>query len=177
MHSIQLILIEADNAEEAFYNVANALSEGEPRWSDWHTADIGSASALDFAGRWSGEIFKDKETDEEAAPNFLRYADDPALAERVISTFLEYRFADIRECRNEGADLASYSYDPYTSKYDKGGMELYYAVKLAKLLNDEWTNDSAIYDLESWTANLSYFIERVKKSPEKQWLIPVDFHH
>jgi hypothetical protein len=176
MHSIQLILIQADTAEEAFSLVADNLSEGEPRWSDWHTADESTASTLDFAGRWSGDVFKDKETDENKAPNYLRYSDDPALAERVISTFLEYRFSEMRECRDKGADLASYSYDPY-SKRSGMGMDIYYAVKLAKLLNDEWTSDTAIYDLQDWTANLGYFIERVKKSPETQWLIPVDFHH
>jgi hypothetical protein len=174
MHSIQLILIEADSVDEAFDNVANALAE-TPEWSDWHEANSSNVGSHNFAGRWSGEIFKNSPSDE-PAPNFLRYADDPALAERVISEHLEYRLNDIREFRNKGADLASYSYDPY----EKGSplrMEIYYARKLAQLLNDEWTPDSGIYDLHIWTGSLSYFIERVKTKPEQQWLIPVDFHH
>jgi hypothetical protein len=48
--------------------------------------------------------------------------------------------------------------------------------KLVALYNNEWSSDSGIYDLEAWDATLAHFFERVKKSPEKQFLIPVDFH-
>lgn len=56
-------------------------------------------------------------------------------------------------------------------------MGIYYLKKLADLLNDNWTSDSSIYDLESWSGNLSNFFERVRTRPDKQFLIPVDFHY
>lgn len=54
---------------------------------------------------------------------------------------------------------------------------IYHLKKLAELLNDSWTPDSSIYDLETWSGNLSNFFERVRTRPDKQFLIPVDFHY
>jgi len=55
-------------------------------------------------------------------------------------------------------------------------MDLWATKKLAQLLDDQWTPDSGVYDLENWTGNLRNFTERVAKNPEQQFLIPVDFH-
>jgi hypothetical protein len=49
--------------------------------------------------------------------------------------------------------------------------------KLIELLGDDWNYESAIYDLSSWTASLRDYHERCAKNPQKQYLIPVDFHH
>jgi hypothetical protein len=48
--------------------------------------------------------------------------------------------------------------------------------KLMQTLQDDWTSDSGVYDLQEGTASFTYFIERVTARPEKQFLIPVDFH-
>jgi hypothetical protein len=56
-------------------------------------------------------------------------------------------------------------------------MPLYYARKLTELLSDVWTPDTAIYDLDTWSANLSYFRKRLDTEPEKQFLVLVDFHY
>jgi hypothetical protein len=100
-----------------------------------------------------------------------------ALAEKVIDDYLAQRKKDMDDCRKEMVDLSTAPYDPLISEWkDPNHMGIYYAKKLAQLLSNEWTPDTGIYDLDSWTASLAYFIERVKKAPEKQWLIPVDFH-
>jgi hypothetical protein len=173
MHTCQIMLVEADTVDEAFNNVFSALTEA-PSWSDWHNAD--NPRSHNFSGRWAGQIFwqNPDKVDEENAPNYLQYSADPALAERVLSEYLDYRLMAIQQCRTKGVDLATHTYDPYAKD---SGMGIWYTNKLAELLNDSWNYESAIYDLEDYTANLSGFIERVKKSPEKQWLIPVDFHH
>lgn len=171
MHICQIILVQAEDVEDAFSLVENTLEGGYPTWSDWHNAT--NAHSKDFAGRWSGQVFADEKKPEELAPNYLRYSDDPALAEKVLSEWLEGRMATLREYRGKMADLNTVKYDPYTHSFD---MSLYYALKVAQLLNDEWTPDSGVYDLTYGTADLSDFIERVKKEPTKQYLIPVDFH-
>lgn len=176
MHVAQIILIEATSPEEAFSLVASKLSDHEPLWSDWHNAD--NPRTMNFAGRWTGEFFgkvdeNGEVIDRENVPNFLCYSDDPALAETTITNALENRMNNIREYKAKAIDLASYDYDPYTTKFD---MELWATKKLAQILNDEWSCDSGIYDLEDWTASLVGFTKRVATNPTQQYLIPVDFH-
>ena len=171
MHVCQIMLVEAGTVEDAFDLVESALSEA-PDWSDWHNAQNGSSK--NFAGRWEGQVFHTLPEDKtEEAPNYLRYSDDPALAERVITEYLDYRLNDIRAYQAKAIDLSTASYDPYK---EDTGMDVWYTKKLAQLLNDEWTCDSGLFDLSFYSANLATFIERVKRSPETQWLIPVDFH-
>jgi hypothetical protein len=170
------MLVEADSPEEAFDAVEGALSES-PSWSDWHEAS--GAHTKDFAGRWSNAVFftpnKNGEPDPDAEiANHLCYADEPALAELVIEKFLQQRLDEIRNYKSKAIDLSTYAYDPYTKTWD---MDLYGTKKLAQLLDDEWTPDTAIYDLTDWTANLRSFVERVKTNPAKQYLIPVDLHY
>jgi hypothetical protein len=43
-------------------------------------------------------------------------------------------------------------------------------------LQDDWTSDSGVFDLQEGTASLTYFKERLTARPEKQFLVPVDFH-
>lgn len=149
---------------------------------------------MNFAGRWAGEVFLTPEQQKQMAnkedvdvsenPNYLRFLDDPSLADEVIGRHLGYRLSEIENIKNAIAtdfptiDLATYKYDP-TSEPDfrTTGMGLYYIKKLVALYANEWTSETSIYDLEAWDANLIYFFERVKKSPERQFLIPVDFHH
>jgi hypothetical protein len=186
------MLVEADDAEQAFRIVADRLSEGEPRWSDWHEA-TNDPSTMNFAGRWSGEIFmtpeqlkardEKQEVDTSENPNYLRFSDDPNLADEVIQRFISYRMKEIESIKHHlttdfsSIDLMTFDYKPHTEPdYRTTGMGLYFIKKLSSIYNNDWTSDTSIYDLESWDANLIYFFERVKKSPERQFLIPVDFH-
>lgn len=191
MHTIQLILVEADTAQDAFSYIEGELENSNtPSWSDWHNAS--NASEMNFAGRWSGGVFltAEQKAEQEAGtldtstiPNHLCYADDPELADEVISQFLGWRRQAMREAVPVGLpdlDELIANYDPSADvTYRSGGfaMELWKLHKLTELLNDDWTYESAIYDLSSWTANLAYFHARCAKNPEKQFLIPVDFHH
>lgn len=112
----------------------------------------------------------------------LRYSDDPETAEKVLLHFLKLRFNEIEGFREnlhkEGKSdiLFSYNYDAENSDY-LYPYPLYIASRLCSLLADEWTPDSAIYDLEDWTGNLSEFRKRVETNPEKQFLVLVDFHY
>lgn len=171
--------------------MADKLNDGEPRWSDWHEAS--NPETLNFSGRWTGEVFltpeqqkriaNKEEVDLSGNPNYLRFSDDPNLADEVIARQLGYRMAEIATLKEmlstkyPAIDLMTFEYTPYTPTFSDTGMALYYTKKLLSIYCDEWVAESAIYDLEGWTVSLDYFFERVRKNPDKQFLIPVDFHH
>jgi hypothetical protein len=187
------MLVEADDAEQAFRIVSDRLSEGEPRWSDWHEA-VNDPSIMNFAGRWAGEVFmtpeqlkardEKQEVDVSGNPNYLQFSDDPNLADEVIQRFISYRMNEIESIKKSlttdfsTIDLMTFDYNPHSDPdFRTTGMGLYYIKKLVSIYSNEWTSDTAIYDLDSWNASLDYFYKRVQKNPERQFLIPVDFHH
>lgn len=184
MHTVHIILVEADSAEEAFESVAIRL-EDSPLWSDWHNATIGTDN---FAGRWSGGVFLTSEelrlADEDpsrtfSAPNILCYADDPELAEDTLARFSAMKKQEMRESIPTGMpDLNTFidNYNDYSEESIRYEMDIWKLKRLTQLLMNEWTPDSAIYDLESGYSSLHYFGQRVKENPHKQYLVPVDFH-
>jgi hypothetical protein len=125
-----------------------------------------------------------QEVDTSENPNYLRFSDDPNLADEVIQRFISYRMNEIESIKRTLAtdhptlDLLSYSYDPDKEPdFSTTSMGLYFIKKLVSLYGNDWTSDTAIYDLEDWNATLTPFYKRVQKNPERQFLIPVDFHH
>ncbi len=180
IHNIQLMLIEADSPIEAFTKVADELNNSNsPQWSDWHEADYSNVDNLSFAGRWQGGVFVNDPDSETTKLDYLRWSDDEALGDLVIQRFINFRMDEIAYLRSliagNSTDLHTYPYNPLVLDYAKS-MEIYYIKRLAQILSDEWNSDSAFYDLTAWSGNLKYFTERVAKAPEKQFLIPVDFH-
>jgi hypothetical protein len=189
MHTIQLILIQADSAEDAFSEVASQLYGDTPSWSDWHNAS--DAHSMNFAGRWENDIFITDEQrkqieegtlDRDTIPNHLCYADDQELADKIIAQFLNWRKEAMKEnlTPTTPTDFEKLikDYNPATNDLASPlTMDLWKLRKLLELLGDDWTYESAIYDLTYYSASLRNFYERCAKNPEKQFLIPVDFHH
>lgn len=167
MHVAQIMLVQAEDVEDAMDAVRARLEEN-PSWSDWHNANYGDT----FAGRWEGHFFGEENTNDT-----LRYSDDPALAENVIFDKLSARKLEMDELRQR---VIKSGYDPLTADYDpevgKWNMDAFALQRLIGLLEDDWNSDSAIYDLEDWTASLGSFRKRVADAPEKQFLVVVDFH-
>jgi hypothetical protein len=184
MHTVHIILVQADSEAEAFERVAIQL-EDSPLWSDWHEATLGTDN---FAGRWSGGVFLTKddldllEEDpayEPSAPNILCYGDNPELAEDTLARFSAMKKQEMRESVPTGMpDLNDFidSYNDYSEESIRYEMNIWRLKRLTQLLMNEWTPDSAIYDLESGYSSLHYFGQRVKENPHKQYLVPVDFH-
>lgn len=186
MHTLQILLIEAEGPLEAFRIVEDSLNEGKPHWSDWHNAS--NAHSMNFAGRWSGaalltpEQEADTTLDYSSFPNYLCYDDNQELADQVIQKHLGWRRQAMRENLPVGMpDLSTliegYDSNNASNSFGEASMGLWKLKKVLELLNEDWTYESFIYDLETWTASLHYFIERCAKNPQDQYLIPVDFHH
>ncbi len=177
MHTCQIMLVEADSADDALGYVKGTITHAEtpyPAWSDWHG---GIADGL--AGRWSG-LFQGWEENQDV----LCYTENIVLADDIIEQFLSYRIAETKNLWSEikrtngGFDIekALSEYDPYSQKFDENAMQMWRLQRVAKILNNDWCSDTGVYDLQDHTANLEYFKNRLDKSPEKQYLVPVDFH-
>lgn len=193
MHTIQIMLVEANSEAEAYERVNFMLTEHiNPVWTDWHNA----GGTPPFAGRWTGGVFlsqaqmeeirKHREEPERGVepvftglPDILCYADDPELAEYTLARFAGEVKQEMRECIPVGFDLDSLvqEYSSYSAESVHPPMAVYQLKRVLNLLSGEWTSDSNFYDLETGYATLAYFFERCKKEPHKQFLVPVDFHY
>lgn len=166
MHTAHLLLVEAESHEEAIDKVTSQITHSEypyPDWSDWHQ----------IGGRWENLFGNGK--------NCLRYTENSKLAEEKIKEWTDGRLAEMRRCLEEVKDLGLEGmmddYDPEKpAKPTVDSMKTYYLYKLAKNLQDWWTPESGVYDLEYGTANLKGFRERLAIAPEMQYIVVMDFH-
>ena len=166
MHVGQILLVEAESHEEALDKVKSVVQYSEnptPDWSDWN----------EIGGRWNGMFGKDK--------NVLRYTENTALAEEKLGEWIEGRKAEIARyleaVKTVDLHAVASSYNPEAEKtYGASSMSLWQLGKLVSILDDDWTPDSGVYDLENYTANLKAFRERLAIAPEMQYLVVVDFH-
>jgi len=174
MHTCQIMLIEAESAEDAIDYAKSTITYAEeryPDWSDWH-------GGLDegLAGRWSG-LFDGWDENQDV----LCYTENPKLAEDIIKDFVGYRKVEMKryleQITAEGFDIAKLVEDYNPDKYDYGsGMNAWILLRLGRLLSNDWCSDTGVYDLTAHSANLEFFRERLAKEPHKQFLVPIDFH-
>jgi hypothetical protein len=162
MHTVQLLLIEADTHQEAVEIVDSKITDWEGHWSDWHA----------IGGRWSG-IFGENH------PDVINYKNEPELFEKHIKDFVEGRKNHLKENlkkfeegRKSLSDYVS-DYNPEIFDFD---MNLYALKSLTRIMAGDWTYDSCFYDLEAYSETLQHFRERVATHPERQFAVAVDFH-
>lgn len=171
MHTGQILLVEAETASDAL-DFVNSQINGEdpyPTWSDW----------CEVGGRWSG-LFREWGD----ADNVMAYMDNPTLAEELITEFTGYRLANIQRYKEE-LDKDGFTIEKALADYDMvddekrfaNGMNLWRLQKLSQLLQEDWTNDSGVFDLKEGTGSLAYFRNRLAESPLNQYLVVVDFHY
>jgi hypothetical protein len=169
MHVCQIMLVEAEDGADAISEVKGQITYSEtpyPAWSDWH----------EVGGRWDG-LFDGWEAEQ----NALCYAENPLLAEDIIKEFVGGRKKEmarhLAEITAENFDLTKMVEDYDPNKYDYGSsMPAWTLARLGKLLANDWTSDTGVYDLKENTANLEFFRTRLAAEPSKQFLVPVDFH-
>jgi hypothetical protein len=157
---IQLMLVEAETAEEAANHVSGLLDNETPtpHWSDYH----------DLVDEFDGK-------------SAVAYSE--TIGQIKLKEFLAYREADLKRYydRVKNFDLAKAveNYDPFRAghSFTEDDFRTYELRKLAGILEDSWTMDTGVYDLETWSANLKAFRERCQLAPEMQFLVAVSFHH
>jgi len=165
MHVAQIILVEVEDDDSPTglaREFCDDAIEAGGAWFDWF-GGLGEG----LAGRWSGAVIEG---------DVLKYSDNPERAEEVIAEFMKPRQEAITYAQSvlTDVDVASLSYDTDNQgKYDREGYALH---KLGDVLSNSWCPDSGVVDSVDWSADLTYFRDRVKKSPENQYLVVVDFH-
>jgi hypothetical protein len=162
MHTLQIMLIEADSAEDAIEEVKSRTGlYGEtsgPDWSDWH----------EVGGRWDGYF---------EGSNVLSYAENVALAEETLKTALTWRGEEIERLKGEADfDKLVELVDNYNAEEPVFDHSVWVARRLTELVMDYWTPDSKVFDLHDYTASLKYFRKRLEENAENQYLVAVDFH-
>jgi len=173
MHTIHYIGVQADSKEEAYVEVKSNLEDSRSfaDWSDWHV--IGG-------GRWNpnGTPY---ENDENA---IISYVEQPDKFNESISLVRKWRVEEMRYLMDKIntdkliSDCVDYiSENGQIGPEGKFSMNNYYFEKITNMLSNSYNPDSHYYDLNEWSADLTYIVTRITENPTQQYLVPVDFHH
>ena len=158
MHVLHWIAVEADNEAEAFTEVQSRLLDNEGAWYDWFNDELG--------GRWASndwcKIYQGKD---------IAIGLDHVKANRKSEVERMYTEIDLGEFE---VQLSGYDgEDVVTNDYS---MNLWYIKKVAEVLSGEWNCDSYFYDLVYGSGTLKDLLERIDTNPDRQFLVPIDFH-
>lgn len=159
MHTLHWIAVEAENEEEAVSKVTSTLMDSnEGQWWDWFNDEIG--------GRWASndwcKVYQGKEI-------YKGITQVKANRKAEVEQALEK--IDLDEFKSqlllyEGEDIKTTDYS----------MNLWRISKLAGLLSGDWNCDSYFYDLEYRDGTMKDLYRRIESEPDKQFLVPIDFH-
>ena len=159
MHTLHWIAVVADNAEEAVaevhYTLLNTESEN---WWDWFDDSIG--------GRWADndwcKIYQGKD---------IAIGLDHVKADRKAEVERALAHIDLSEFESQ---LSGYDgEDVVTNDYS---MNLWRITKVAEILSGGWNCDSYFYDMYYGHGTMGDLLKRLESDPDKQFLVPVDFH-
>ena len=159
MHTLHWIAVVAENAEEAVaevhYTLLNTESEN---WWDWFDDSIG--------GRWADndwcKIYQGKD---------IAIGLDHVKANRKAEVERALAHIDLSEFESQ---LSGYDgEDVVTNDYS---MNLWRITKVAEILSGGWNCDSYFYDMYYGHGTMGDLLKRLESDPDKQFLVPVDFH-
>ena len=159
MHTLHWIAVVAENAEEAVaevhYTLLNTESEN---WWDWFDDSIG--------GRWADndwcKIYQGKD---------IAIGVDHVKANRKAEVERALAHIDLSEFESQ---LSGYDgEDVVTNDYS---MNLWRITKVAEILSGGWNCDSYFYDMYYGHGTMGDLLKRLESDPDKQFLVPVDFH-
>ena len=158
MHVGHIILVEAENEQEARNSVEHHLENGYFGWSDW--SQLGGRYH-DFFG-FEGDI--------------LNYDDNPTLAEQAIAQANSYRAERlshyIGRIKEEGIDINTLG----LPQNFEDSFKMYPLLKAAEIATGHSSENSYLWDLEYGSSEETDFRKRVAEKPEHQFLVVVDFH-
>lgn len=158
MHTLHWIAVEADNEAEAFSKVQTEMPSGEGMWWDWYDDSIG--------GRWANndwcKIYQGKD---------IAIGLDHVKANRKAEVERALAHIDLSEFESQ---LSGYDgEDVVTNDYS---MNLWRITKVAEILSGEWNCDSYFYDMYYGHGTMADLLKRIESNPDKQFLVPIDFH-
>jgi hypothetical protein len=92
---------------------------------------------------------------------------------------LNYLQKTLNELDEKGFDVAQVlrDYTPEGTAPDSDWMSVWRLRTSLELVDNIWNPYSHVYDMTHGSASLQDFRKRCESSPEKQFLVMVDFHH
>lgn len=172
MHTGHIILVKAEDHDEAIGAVRSALAPDEgshfaSAWSDW--AIVGDEG---FGGsRFEFRHFLEDGEEWDGASHYAISRDDEAdLFYKMLNKFYGFRQAEFDRLKDELRD------QDFSVSLDQDDLLTYNLHKLAELADSRYCHKSAVYDLENYTANLRYFREDEAQNGHNWYAVLVDFH-
>jgi hypothetical protein len=168
MHVLQYIAVVAEDSDEAMSIVESRLEEElNPglSWYDWFVIGGGRFVA--------GDPY-------ESSPNHIisAYEAGNDVFVKTINDCIESR---LREYRDYQASLEKSEIDikakldSYTGVMDYS-FELYPLAKMIDMLQGQWDYNAYYYDIDSYSTNPKYMLDKIEKDNKNIFLVPVDFH-
>jgi hypothetical protein len=174
MHTGIVLVVEAEDAESAVAEVEH-FNEHNAQWSDWN----------EHGGRWS-----------EVVPNaVLQYSENPALFEATVDKFRGFTMDEQVRLLSDIGDVTvkelvtdpKYRFgrnEPVKNmtpeerdRYFDETLAVYRAKQLLKIVDGDFSQMSHFYDVQAYSSNEKYLLERIEREPNKQFLVVWDYHH
>jgi hypothetical protein len=178
MHTLQYVAIhvdelpEGENGKEYALAMARDMLETDDspaRWSDW--CQVGGGRWQDVTCVLNGATdeadFKAALTDaKRGRANNLKDLADKVDMKNLMQLTKGYI-----------AKLEGKPFQPWNAIEDLGmNMDIYRINRITTVLTGDWTSDSGFYDLSTYDSEFKFVEQRLDAEPEKQYLVPVDFH-
>lgn len=174
MHTLHCIATTATSKGDAYNKVRNAIDaeDGIAPWSDW--SEVGG-------GRWANS--------DDPLDGVLSYDNSPEEFIAEVKRIHSNRCAELKsslersnwrvaiEDQVERFTKEIIFPEPFIIEKSPIDMELYYLDKAVGLLYGRYHNSSYFYDLDDWTSDLYFLLERLNNGEKNQFLVRVDFHH
>jgi hypothetical protein len=184
LHTIHYFAVEADSTDEAVRKVATELGEGFiASWSDWYV--IGG-------GRWNSDPDNQYTT---ADNDVIAYKVKPVEFQNCIEQIKIWQRTEIAKLIEQidpdeitlniknALARAQDHLENKTSKSDTKqkeifalGFQLFLLRQVQDLMNGNYCPDSHYFDITGETVLFEPLEQRLKTDPDKQYLVPVDFH-
>ena len=157
MKITQLVAVEANNTEEAVSNAEYMIEEAmtNPTFSTWF----------------------DSFTISNIEDNVFSLADEGKLDTVVEETKNERNTSAefyIEKINFNNLNETFSNMDYSTPQYSE---DIYNLFNLSKIALNHWSPNSHLYDLVEGTADVNEIKTRVTATPERQWLVVVDFYY
>ena len=174
MHTGIVLVVEADDAEDAVAEVEN-FNEHNAHWSDWNC----------HGGRWADEV-----------PNaVISYTENPSLFTETVEKFKNYIVAERNRLIADVADVTvkelvtnpKYKFgrnlpvkdmtDEERDQYFMETLAVFRAKQLLAMVDGDFGANAHFYDIKEYTMNDEYLVERIKENPNNQFLVVWDYHY
>jgi hypothetical protein len=175
MHTIQYIVTQADDVDEAFNGVKHYLegllgddpyTAGSATWYDWFVAG---------GGRWStsDDPYNDNYT------NDVVHQSDPKFQE-YLDKAKEFRQTSLKEYVEQAKKV---DYNKIINDIDvsggddyRAGMDLYPIKKLYDMAVGDWDFNSYFFDIVNDSANMIHVKNSIDNGADNWYAVPIDFH-